>query len=69
MDIPVNEKIEAACRSKARFPDLRVAWERADASGASNVKPYLCPKCGGYHLTSRTTYYNTTDRITDRDAK
>jgi hypothetical protein len=48
----------AACKQKARYPGYGPAQARAivqnRTNGQNNVKPYLCPICAGYHLTSRT---------------
>lgn len=51
----IDEKHMAACKSKAVYLTIQVAREAADkALGRFGVhmKPYPCPACGLWHLTT-----------------
>lgn len=46
----VSSKEKKMCRDKVRYSSM----EKADkAATKRKMRSYLCPYCGGYHLTSQ----------------
>ena len=52
-----GERAHRMCGSKKRYATKSVALGRASKStqrGATQLRAYLCPYCGGWHLTKST---------------
>lgn len=47
---PPQVEQNLSCRFKRRF-----ATEKAAQAAHKEHRPYLCPHCGGWHLTSKGT--------------